>query len=129
VLVVDDCPDTATSMEVLLRLWGHDVRVAHDGPAALNLAQTYHPDAVFLDIGLPGMDGFQVAQRLHERPELSDTLLFSLSGYGQESDRQHALESGCACHLVKPVDPNMLRTLLGICRLPRLADAPGEPAE
>jgi len=112
VLVVDDCPDTTTTLVLLLRLWGHDTCVAHDGPSALAKAVTYDPDVVLLDIGLPGMDGHQVAWRLRLQPELERTLLVSLSGYGRDVDRRRSEEAGCDEHLVKPVEPVVLQRLL-----------------
>jgi CheY-like chemotaxis protein len=115
VLVVDDYPDTAETMAMLLRLWGHDVRVAHDGPAALTVADAYRPEVVVLDIGLPGMDGFEVARRLRQRRELGDVLLMGLSGHTREADRRLALEAGCDVYLVKPVEPEVLRRLLAGC--------------
>ena len=87
VLVVDDWPDTAESLAVLLRLWGHDVRIAHDGPTALAVAALYRPHVVLLDVGLPGMDGYQVAWRMRNDLRLRETFLVSLTGYGQDSDR------------------------------------------
>jgi CheY-like chemotaxis protein len=112
VLVVDDWPDTVESMATLLRLWGHDVRIAHDGPTALALADSYRPDVVLLDLGLPGMDGFEVAQRIRNNPRLARTLLVFLSGYGREKDARLAREAGCDLHLLKPVDPEVLERLL-----------------
>src|SRR5690348_1665389 len=87
VLVVDDCPDTTASMAILLQLWGHDVRVAHDGPAALGLADGYRPDVVLLDVGLPGMDGYRVARELRANPRLPRPFLVSLTGHGEEVHR------------------------------------------
>jgi CheY-like chemotaxis protein len=121
VLVVDDCHDTTASLDLLLRLWGYEVRVAHDGPAALAVLETYRPNTVLLDIGMPGMDGLQVARQVQQRPELRDVLLVSLSGYGQEQDRESSREAGCLCHLVKPVDPAVLQTVLASGKPP-----PGE---
>ncbi len=112
VLVVDDWPDTVESMATLLRLWGHDVRIAHDGPAALALADSYRPDVVLLDMGLPGMDGLEVARRMRDNPRLTGILLVCLSGYGRENDAQLAREAGCDLHLLKPVEPNVLQRLL-----------------
>ena len=112
VLVVDDYPDTAETMAMLLRLWGHDVCIAHDGPGALALAFTYRPDVVLLDLGLPGMDGFEVARRLRQEAAFRDVFLASVSGFTQEVDSRRAREAGCDCHLFKPVDPDQLRRLL-----------------
>ncbi len=112
VLVVDDWPDTAESLAVLLRLWGHDVRIAHDGPTALAVAALYRPHVVLLDVGLPGMDGYQVARRLRNDLRLRKTFLVSLTGYGQDSDLWHSREAGCDSHLLKPVEPEVLQRLL-----------------
>jgi DNA-binding response OmpR family regulator len=112
VLVVDDCRDTTASMALLLRAWGYDVRTANDGWAALALAGDYAPDIVLLDIGLPGLDGFQVARRLRQQPGLERAFVLSLSGYGQEADCCRAREAGCDRHLLKPVDPDELQRIL-----------------
>jgi CheY-like chemotaxis protein len=112
VLVVDDWPDTAESMAVLLRLWGHDVRIAHDGPTALAVAALYRPNVVLLDVGLPGMDGYQVARRMRNDLRLREAFLVSLTGYGQDSDMWRSRQAGCDRHLLKPVDPNVLESLL-----------------
>jgi CheY-like chemotaxis protein len=112
VLVVDDCPDTRATLAVLLGLWGHDVRVAGDGPGALDLAAAFRPDVVLLDVGLPGMDGYQVARCLHQQAGLEQTFLLTLSGYAEELDHCRSREAGCEQHLVKPMDPDRLRDLL-----------------
>jgi PAS domain S-box-containing protein len=116
VLVVDDNRDAVESMALLLEVWGHEVRTAYDGPAALALAAEYRPDVVLLDIGLPGMNGYEVAQRLRELPGLEKALLVAVTGYGQESDRQRARKAGFDRHLVKPVDPGALQNLLAAAR-------------
>ncbi len=113
VLVVDDCPDTTGSCAALLKIWQYDVRVAANGPAALAIAQDYRPHVVLLDIGLPGMDGFEVARRFRELPDLGwDMRVICISGYGQEADRRRAREVGCDCFFVKPIDPEHLQKLL-----------------
>ncbi|HEY0511037.1 MAG TPA: ATP-binding protein [Thermoanaerobaculia bacterium] len=112
VLVVDDSEDTAEMMTALLEMDGHDVRTAHSGPAALEVAAAFHPDVAVLDIGLPGLDGYQVAQRLREDPGLKDLTLIAASGYGQDADLQRSREVGFDRHLVKPVDPRELREIL-----------------
>ena len=98
---------------MLLRLYGHDVRVAADGPEALDEAEEYQPDVVLLDIGLPGgMDGYEVAKRLQEQQAEKKPLLIAVTGFGSEADRQHSSEVGIDLHLVKPADPqNLLRLL------------------
>jgi signal transduction histidine kinase/DNA-binding response OmpR family regulator len=111
VLVLDDNIDGAESLAVLLRIGGHDVRVRHDGPAGLALAEEFRPDLVFLDIGLPGMDGYEVARRLRERPGLAGVRLVALTGYGQEEDVRRGRQAGIDRHLVKPADPAALAEL------------------
>jgi len=111
ILVVDDLVDTSASMAELLGLWGHEVRMAHDGPAALEVAHVWRPEVVLLDIGLPGMDGHEVA-RLLRAEHGEEMLLVALTGYAQESDRQQSHEAGFDHHLPKPIDLVALRELL-----------------
>jgi PAS domain S-box-containing protein len=112
ILVVDDNVDAAESLALLLRLLKQDVRVAHDGPSALEVAQSYQPDLIILDIGLPGLSGYDVARRLRQQPEFRDTLLAAMTGYGQEEDRRLSQEAGFDLHLTKPVEPGDLEKLL-----------------
>ncbi|MES1243536.1 MAG: ATP-binding protein [Acidobacteriota bacterium] len=112
VLVVEDNVDAAESLAALLRLWGHEVRVVHDGLDAIEAARRQHPEVVLLDIGLPGLDGYQVAKRLREDAELDGALLVAMTGYGQPDDRRRSREAGIHHHFVKPVEPFVLRTLL-----------------
>jgi CheY-like chemotaxis protein len=112
VLLVDDSVDGTSVLAQLLRQCGHQVDVALDGPTALQAAEDHPPDVVLLDIGLPVMDGYEVAKRLREQKDLNATLIVALTGYGQESDRLRALESGFDDHLVKPVDPLVVQSLL-----------------
>jgi PAS domain S-box-containing protein len=112
ILVVDDNRDAADSLAELLRMVGHDVLLAHDGAQAVEVATTHRPDTVLLDIGLPGMDGYEVARRLREQPDLVRTRLIALTGYGQASDRHATTEAGFEAHLVKPVDFVELERLL-----------------
>jgi signal transduction histidine kinase/CheY-like chemotaxis protein len=102
ILVVDDQVDTAQSLAELLGIWGHEIRIAYDGLTALELMHAFHPDIVLLDIGLPVMNGYEVARRMRETPELADTLLVALTGYGQQEDRRHSQECGFNLHMVKP---------------------------
>jgi len=112
VLAVDDSEDTADMMMALLEMDGHLVRTAHSGPAALEAAAAFRPDVIILDIGLPGLDGYQVAQRLRADPTLRDVALIAASGYGQQADLQRSREAGFDRHLVKPLDPHELREIL-----------------
>jgi signal transduction histidine kinase len=111
-LVVDDNVDAAQTLGDLLALWEHQVRIAYDGQTALEVALQVPPEVVLLDIGLPGMDGYEVARRLRREASLQHTLLVALTGYGQEADRRRSQEAGFAHHLVKPVDPEEMRRLL-----------------
>jgi CheY-like chemotaxis protein len=111
-LVVDDNVDAADSLAVLLRLQGHEVRVAHNGPTALEIARDYRPQMVFLDIGMPVMDGYEVARRLRHMPGLANVRLAALTGWGQQADRRRTAEAGFNHHLVKPVEPRALDELL-----------------
>jgi CheY-like chemotaxis protein len=97
---------------MLLRLQSHDVRVAYSGMAALEMTKTYSPDVVFLDIGMPGMDGYEVARRLRQTPGLENVVLAALTGWGQQEDRRRTAEAGFGHHLVKPVDPAALASIL-----------------
>jgi len=121
VLVVDDNIDAAESLARLLRLHGHEVRLAHNGTSALEVAHVFRCEAVVLDIGLPGMDGYEVARRLRADAETHDVLLIAASGYGQEEDRQMSQEAGFNHHLVKPVDYAALERLLPASPRPRLS--------
>lgn len=112
ILVVDDQPDSTDSLALFLRLRGHDVRTAHDGPGALEEVTRYRPEVVFLDLGLPGMSGYDVARRLRTMPEACGVTLVALTGYGTDADRARTREAGFDVHLAKPVDPRALDTLL-----------------
>jgi two-component system OmpR family response regulator len=116
-LVVDDNKDAAESMSMLLEMWGHEVAFAFDGPSALETAEQWQPEAVFLDIGLPGMDGYEVAERLRELPQARDAVLIAITGYGQEDDRLRSRRAGIDHHLVKPVAPDALRSLIESLKL------------
>ena len=112
VLVVEDNPDSAESLALLLRRYGHKVSIALDGPRAIELARASPPDVVLLDLGLPGMDGCQVAKRLNEQATPKPSFLIAVTGYGWDSDRQRTHEAGFNLHLLKPVDPEQLKSLL-----------------
>jgi CheY-like chemotaxis protein len=102
VLVVDDNVDTVTTLTMLVQESGHEVRTAYDGFAVLEAALDYRPNVVLLDIGLPGLNGFDVAKQLRQQPALQNIVLVAMTGYGQESDRQRSREAGFNHHLVKP---------------------------
>jgi PAS domain S-box-containing protein len=113
ILVVDDNVDAADGLQrLLVRRWDQEVRVAYDGPSALEVARLYGPEVVLLDIGLPGMDGYEVARRLRERPETADALLVAVTGWDQEGDRRRSRQSGFDRHLAKPVDAAKIEDLL-----------------
>ena len=112
VLVVDDNVDSADSIAMLLQVSGHEVRVAYSGQDALDMAAKYQPDIVLLDIGLPVMDGYEVARRLRKYPDLKTVKLIAVTGYGQESDRLQSQEAGFDYHLVKPVDAQKLEEVM-----------------
>jgi CheY-like chemotaxis protein len=112
VLLVDDNVDAAESLAMLLRLWGHEGTVANDAPAALRAAEAQSPEVALLDIGLPGMDGYELARRLRSQPGLGRAVLVALTGWGQEEDRRRSQEAGFDHHLVKPVDLSALQELL-----------------
>ncbi|SEL08673.1 Signal transduction histidine kinase [Roseateles sp. YR242] len=108
ILVVDDNEDAATSLAMILTLDGHTVAQAHSGPEALRHLEQTPTDVALLDIGLPGMTGYELAQRIRAQPALSALRLIALTGYGQQDDRQRAREAGFDAHLVKPTDPDAL---------------------
>ncbi len=112
VLVVDDNVDAADMLVMLLQTFGHEVQAAYNGQTALEIAVQYEPDFVLLDIGLPDMNGYEVARRLRQQPQTKDVRLIAMTGYGQDSDRQRSQEAGFDHHLVKPVDPQKLQDLL-----------------
>ncbi len=112
VLVVDDNVDAAESAALLLRMWGHEVRVIHDGPAVLQAVRRFRPDVVLLDIGLPGMSGYDVARQLRSQPEGKGLVLAALTGYGQEEDRRKSREAGFDFHLTKPPNPDTLEAFI-----------------
>jgi CheY-like chemotaxis protein len=112
VLLVEDCQETAWAQASLLRLLGHDVYVAHDGPGALEALQRHRPGVVFLDLGLPGMDGFAVAQVIRQQPDLNAVRVIALTGSTQPQYIERARAIGFDGYLVKPVDPSELRVWL-----------------
>ena len=112
VLVVDDSVDSAETLGELLKIWGHDVKLAHDGRSALALAESFAPQVVLLDIGLPEMDGFAVAEKM-KADGIAVEMLIALTGYGEQSHRDRAAQAGFHRHLVKPVDPEALKKIIG----------------
>jgi signal transduction histidine kinase/ActR/RegA family two-component response regulator len=114
ILAVDDSADAADSLALLLRVQGHDVRVAYEGTTALRIATEFQPDVVLLDIGLPRLDGYEVGRRLREQAGGDHFLLVALTGYGQDEDRQRSAAAGFDAHLVKPVDLATLGQLLSV---------------
>jgi CheY-like chemotaxis protein len=112
VLVVDDNEDGASTIATLLAMWGYVAEVAHDGPSALRLVEHVAFDIGVLDIGLPVMDGYELAGRLRRLPGGQQMRLIALTGYGQSADRKRSFESGFDVHLVKPIDVTTLATTL-----------------
>ncbi|NIE62882.1 response regulator [Burkholderia sp. Ax-1719] len=112
ILIVDDNRDAADSLGVLLELLGAQVRIVRDGPAALAMFDSWQPDVVLLDIGMPGMDGYEVARRARAHPASAGVVLIALTGWGQDEDRRRSKEAGIDFHLVKPVDMRALHQLL-----------------
>jgi two-component system CheB/CheR fusion protein len=114
ILVVDDSPDCVTTLQWLLQAWGHETCVATDGLTALDLADSFQPDVVVLDIGLPGIDGYEVAKRLREANSEKPFIIVH-SGYCSDGDVRRSREAGCIAHFSKPVDPEDIRRLLETC--------------
>jgi CheY-like chemotaxis protein len=112
ILVVDDKPDAADSLALLLQVSGHETRAAYGGSAALDVAREFAPDVVFLDLGMPGMDGFEVARQLRAAPGGDALLLVALSGYNHDDDLRHCQNAGFDAHLCKPADLDAVRELL-----------------
>ncbi len=112
VLVIDDNVDATEMMGVLLTTLGYDVRTALDGIVGIEMAKTFHPNVVLLDIGLPVINGYEVAMRLRALPETSQSLLVALTGYGRDEDRNRSREAGFNIHLTKPVCLDTLESLL-----------------
>jgi CheY-like chemotaxis protein len=112
ILVVDDNHDSALSLAMMLSIMGHDTRTAHDGESAVASAETFLPDVVLLDIGLPKLNGYEVAQRIREKSWGASMYLIAVTGWGQDEDRQRSSEVGLNLHMVKPVEPSALEKLL-----------------
>ncbi|RIL04540.1 MAG: hypothetical protein DCC71_13660 [Proteobacteria bacterium] len=112
VLIVEDHPDAADALEMHLRLRGHETAVARDGPSALECVERFSPQVAFVDVGLPGMDGFEVARRLRAHPSCAGALLVALTGYGRSEDKRRASEAGFDTHLTKPAPLAAIAQLL-----------------
>jgi CheY-like chemotaxis protein len=117
ILVVDDNVDAAESLGALLRCLGAEVVTVHDGPSALEALRAEKPSAAVLDIGMPGMDGYEVAKRARATPDGADLTLIALTGWGNDEDRRRSREAGIDHHLVKPVDLHVLEELLAARRI------------
>jgi DNA-binding response OmpR family regulator len=116
ILVIEDETDTAETLKILLSFDGDDVEIARDGVTALIAAQTKPPDVVILDIGIPGMNGWEVASRLRQMTFARTPTVIAASGYGQEKDRKRSHEAGVDFHFVKPTDPAVAQKLLSSLR-------------
>ncbi len=113
VLIVEDEADTADALQLILTMIGHEVQTAHSGMAALQAVKDHRPDVILLDIGLPDLNGYQVAERLRETPDaMKQVVLVAMTGYGQAEDRRRAVRAGFDYHMVKPFDPQRLEQLL-----------------
>ena len=112
VLVVDDNVETARALARLLKLLVHDVRTAHDGPSAIDAARDHRPDFVLLDIGLPGMDGYELARRIRSGPSGRDITLIALTGYGQAEDFDRSRDAGFDHHFVKPAEMQAIQAVI-----------------
>ena len=112
ILVVDDNPDSALSLAMMLSMMGHDTRTAHDGEAAVTTAEAFRPQVVLLDIGLPKLNGYEVAQRIRQQEWGTSMFLVAVTGWGQDEDRRRSEDVGMNLHMVKPVEPSALDRLL-----------------
>ena len=112
IVVADDNEDSAESFAMLLSFSGHEVRVAHDGAAALDAVRDFRPDVAFLDIGMPGLTGYEVAEAVRAEPWGNEVTLIAVTGWGQPDDRLRARTAGFDRHLIKPIDPAEVDRLL-----------------
>jgi CheY-like chemotaxis protein len=112
VLIADDNGDAAESLAMLIRLDGHDVTVGANGIEALELIDAVNPEVAFLDIGMPGLDGYEVARRIRANPRHAGVVLVAVTGWGQESDKARARAAGFDLHFTKPIEPDKLLELL-----------------
>jgi PAS domain S-box-containing protein len=113
ILIVEDNTDARESLQLLLQLAGHEVETAADGPSGLRKLEAFRPDVALIDLGLPGIDGYDLVRRVRSLPQTKATRFIALTGYGQAEDRRRALDAGFDVHLTKPVDPDRLQRLLG----------------
>jgi CheY-like chemotaxis protein len=111
-LIVDDNRDAADSLASLLGAMGHDVRALYDGPSATSTAEEFQPQLVFLDIGLPGMNGYEVARQLRKSAKLQNLVLVAFTGYGRDEDRHQTRDAGIDHHMVKPLEPEQLERII-----------------
>jgi CheY-like chemotaxis protein len=109
---VDDNVDVADSLKTLLELMGHEAWMVHDGPAALEALRELHPDVAFIDIGLPLLDGFEVAKQARRRGDAGGCILVAVTGYGRAEDKDQAMQAGFDLHLTKPVGLDVIRGVL-----------------
>jgi len=112
VLIVEDNHDAGEMYRILIELAGHEVLLAEDGTRGLELLKSARPDIALVDIGLPGMDGYEIARRFRAEPDAGRVLLVALTGYGSSADRDRSRQAGFDLHLIKPVDPQALQDLL-----------------
>lgn len=112
VLIVEDNHDAGEMYRILIELAGHEAFLAENGPAGLELLKSARPDIAFVDIGLPGMDGYEIARRFRAEPQGADVFLVALTGYGSATDRDRTRQAGFDLHLLKPVDPETLQSVL-----------------
>ena len=109
ILVVDDNPDAAESLAAVLSLTGHEARAVHDGPRAIRMAETFRPDVMLIDIGMPTMSGLEVAQAIRGKPWGATPMLIALTGWSREADQLRSHDAGFDLHLSKPIDPVLLQ--------------------
>ena len=112
ILVVDDNADSALSLAMMLSMMGHDTRTAHDGEEAVTTAEAFRPQVVLLDIGLPKLNGYEVAQRIRQQEWGTSMFLVAVTGWGQDEDRRRSEDVGMNLHMVKPVEPSALDRML-----------------
>ena len=112
ILVVDDNRDAALSLAMILKLMGHDSRIAEDGLQAIQVASEYHPELVFLDIGMPRMNGYDACRAIRQLPGGDGMYIVALTGWGQDEDRRKSKDAGFDEHFTKPADPNLITQLL-----------------